>query len=110
MDERTPQGRHSRAKDPWKWDPGDEAALGLEPDSIDPGEPVKRLQALQDPASGGLFRRVRSSIDRRVFASQAADLAIPCVIQTLIEYLSMAFSLFERSDTRPTDRRRRDTP
>ena len=59
----------------------------------DPGEPIPELVELRQPGRPNFMRRLRAKIQRRMVASQSMDLAVPVLMQTLLEYLSMIMSV-----------------
>lgn len=70
----------------------------LEARDEDPGEPLPELVGLREPGRPNFMRRLRSKIQRRMVTGQSIDLAVPVLLQTLLEYLSMIMSVVTNSD------------
>lgn len=58
-------------------------------DDQDLGQPVTELRELVDPPSSGFLARVRGSIHRRLFASDAADFVFQAFFAVLFDYLDL---------------------
>ena len=61
-------------------------------DDIDTGEPIAELAALREDPESGFLNRIRNSIQRRMFASDAMEFSFQALFGTFFEYLGMMFS------------------
>ena len=69
----------------------DREAEGLDPESIDTGEPIQQLKTLEEPVSSGFLGRLRRRIDRTKFAGDATTFAWAAPWVLLRELLGMLF-------------------
>lgn len=83
----------------------DREADGLDPESIDTGEPIRRLRELEEPTSAGFQGRLRRRIDRTKFAGDATTFAWAAPWVLLRELLGM---LLPESSNRSDEKISRD--
>ncbi|MEM1246126.1 MAG: hypothetical protein AAGA81_22095 [Acidobacteriota bacterium] len=69
----------------------DREADGIDPDSIDTGEPIQLLRKLEEPTPPGFLGRLRRRIDRTKFAGDATTFAWAAPWVLLRELLGMLF-------------------
>lgn len=67
------------------------------------GAPLEELATLFEPPPEGLHERVRSSIHRRLLASDVADLSFRHVLQAAIEFVKMVFEAIGSGRTQDED-------
>ncbi len=72
-------------------DSADDAA-----DDIETGEPIEMLRELGEDPAPGFMSRIRRALQRRLLASQLADLSWSTPFLVLLEYLKVIFGFFER--------------
>lgn len=72
-------------------------------DSVDEGTPVEELATLFEDPPEGLGDRVRSSIHRRLLASDVADLSVVQVVQVVVEFVKMVFETIGGGRTQSED-------
>lgn len=77
----------------------------LDPDSVDPGEPLRELVGLAAAEETSFFDRLRAKIERRVVAAQSMDFVAPVFLRTCLEYLSMLFTVFSGEGESRKDRK-----
>jgi small-conductance mechanosensitive channel len=70
---------------------------------IDPGLPLTELAGLRETPAEGFVERIRGSIQRRMVVAHSSDLAMPIFLRTLLEYVTMVFSLFESASHEKRD-------
>jgi len=61
---------------------------------IETGEAIAELAALREVPAAGFADQIRHSIQRRLFAAQAADFSLHVFLQIMFEYLSAALDAF----------------
>lgn len=57
-------------------------------DPDDTGEPIAELAMLAETPSQGFLGRIRNSIERRMFASDAIDFSLMAMFRTFMDYLT----------------------
>ena len=75
-------------------DPGPPYDPTLDED-VDTGEPITMLLDLAEDPVPGFVGRIRNSLQRRLLASQLADLSWFTPVLVLLEYLKVIFGVFE---------------
>lgn len=65
-------------------------------DDIETGEPIEMLRELGEDPAPGFIARIRGALQRRLLASQLADLSWSTPFLVLLEYLKIIFGFFER--------------
>ena len=78
-------------------------AHDLASDEEGAGEPIPELAALREQPSRRFMDRVRSSIQRRVFASDTVDFSIMVFFRTMFEYLTLALTGFAKDEPKKKD-------
>lgn len=76
-------------------------------EDIDPGEPILEIQQLRLTPSESFTGRIRSSIHRRIFASDALDFSLLAFFQTMMDYLAAIFDGFSGTSTKDQDSSRK---
>ena len=71
---------------------------------VDEGAPVEELATLFEVPPEGLHQRVRSSIHRRLLASDVADLSVRQVLEVFLEFVKMMFETIGGGRTQREDR------
>ena len=72
--------------------PEDQEADTLDPDEIDPGEPIQQLVTLETEPRRGFLARLRRRIDRRTFAGDTTTFAWSATWALVRELLDMLFA------------------
>ena len=64
-------------------------------DDMDTGEPITMLLDLAEDPVPGFVGRIRGALQRRLLASQLADLSWFTPVLVFLEYLKVIFGVFE---------------
>ena len=77
-----------------------DAVFGSEPNLDEElGVPIRELQELEEPVSAVFLGRVLSSLRRRSLASQVATFSWLALGLAILEFLRIAFSFFDSTDS-----------
>ena len=84
-------------------DEAEPTGMTMEPDDIDPGEPVAALAELRQNPTEGFLATIRRRIQRRHLAADAADLSLSGFAFVALEWLTVAFQYFQPNRHREGD-------